>query len=107
MRLVTFQHNHSTEPGLLLADSILPLKPAGFASLLDIIEQGKPALDKIAALAKSPGATIPLAGAKLLAPIARPPKLIFIGLNYRDHAEECGAKIPDVPTVFSKYNSSI
>jgi len=107
MRLVTFQHNNSAEPGLLLHDSILPLKPAGFASILDIIEQGKLALDKIAALAKNPGAAIPLAGLKLLTPIARPPKLIFIGLNYRDHAEECGAKIPDVPTVFSKYNSSI
>ncbi len=107
MRLITFQNNGSAEPGLLLDDSILPLKSIGFPSLLDIIQQGQPALDRIAAIAKSPEVVIPLAGAQILAPIAAPPKLIFIGLNYHDHAEECGLKIPDVPTVFSKYNTSI
>jgi 2-keto-4-pentenoate hydratase/2-oxohepta-3-ene-1,7-dioic acid hydratase in catechol pathway len=44
--------------------------------------------------------------AKLLAPIE--PKTIFcIGLNYRRHAEETGAKIPERPVVFMKSASSL
>src|SRR6266487_3842321 len=38
---------------------------------------------------------------KLLAPIA-PSQLFCIGLNYRFHAEESGAKIPDFPVLFLK-----
>lgn len=36
------------------------------------------------------------------APIARPGKIVCIGLNYRDHAEETGAAIPAEPVVFMK-----
>jgi 2-keto-4-pentenoate hydratase/2-oxohepta-3-ene-1,7-dioic acid hydratase in catechol pathway len=39
--------------------------------------------------------------AKLLAPI-QPASIICIGLNYRKHAEETGAKIPEYPVVFYK-----
>jgi 2-keto-4-pentenoate hydratase/2-oxohepta-3-ene-1,7-dioic acid hydratase in catechol pathway len=39
--------------------------------------------------------------AKLLAPI-QPSSIICIGLNYRRHAQETGAKIPEFPVVFFK-----
>jgi len=39
--------------------------------------------------------------AKLLAPL-QPASIICIGLNYRKHAEETGAKIPEFPVVFYK-----
>jgi 2-keto-4-pentenoate hydratase/2-oxohepta-3-ene-1,7-dioic acid hydratase in catechol pathway len=48
-----------------------------------------------------------LAGVDLSAPIARPGKIIGIGLNYRDHAEETGQAVPDFPTVFAKFPTSI
>lgn len=38
---------------------------------------------------------------KLLAPID-PPMILCIGLNYRAHAEETGARIPDYPVLFTK-----
>jgi len=38
---------------------------------------------------------------KLLAPV-KPTSIICIGLNYRKHAEETGAKFPEVPVVFFK-----
>ena len=41
------------------------------------------------------------------APIARPGKIVCIGLNYRDHAEETGAAIPTEPVVFMKDPSTI
>jgi 2-keto-4-pentenoate hydratase/2-oxohepta-3-ene-1,7-dioic acid hydratase in catechol pathway len=53
------------------------------------------------------GDVIPLAQARLLAPIPRPPKIICVGLNYRDHAIESKMEIPKVPTIFSKYATSV
>jgi 2-keto-4-pentenoate hydratase/2-oxohepta-3-ene-1,7-dioic acid hydratase in catechol pathway len=44
---------------------------------------------------------------RLGAPVGRVPKFLGIGLNYRDHAEETGLPIPDVPIVFTKATSCI
>lgn len=109
MQFVTFDRNGAAEPGLLLGDSILSLKSAGFSSLLEIIEQGAAARSRIEAwiATSSAGHRVPLATAKLLAPIPRPPKIICIGLNYRDHAKECGAEIPTVPTMFAKFPTAV
>lgn len=41
------------------------------------------------------------------APIARPGKIVCIGLNYRDHAEETGAEIPAEPVIFMKDPSTV
>ncbi len=40
-------------------------------------------------------------------PILRPPKVICLGLNYRDHAAESGMPVPAEPILFSKYATSI
>jgi 2-keto-4-pentenoate hydratase/2-oxohepta-3-ene-1,7-dioic acid hydratase in catechol pathway len=40
-------------------------------------------------------------------PVARPIKIVCIGLNYRDHAEETHAKIPSEPVVFMKDPSTL
>ncbi|ROP49181.1 MULTISPECIES: fumarylacetoacetate hydrolase family protein [unclassified Rathayibacter] len=54
------------------------------------------------------GTLPPLArGGRLGAPIARPGKIVCIGLNYRDHAEETGAALPVEPVVFLKDPSTI
>ena len=44
---------------------------------------------------------------KLLPPVPEPEKVICIGLNYRDHAIETGAKIPFEPVVFNKFVSAV
>ncbi len=41
-------------------------------------------------------------GLRIGAPLARPGKVVCIGLNYRDHAAETGAPIPPRPVVFMK-----
>ncbi len=41
------------------------------------------------------------------APVARPIKIVCIGLNYRDHAEETHADIPKEPVVFMKDPSTL
>jgi 2,4-didehydro-3-deoxy-L-rhamnonate hydrolase len=40
-------------------------------------------------------------------PIARPSKIICIGLNYLKHAEEAGMAVPEVPIIFMKATSSL
>jgi 2-keto-4-pentenoate hydratase/2-oxohepta-3-ene-1,7-dioic acid hydratase in catechol pathway len=44
---------------------------------------------------------------RLGAPVGRVPKFLGIGLNYRDHAEETGLPIPELPIVFAKATSCI
>jgi 2-keto-4-pentenoate hydratase/2-oxohepta-3-ene-1,7-dioic acid hydratase in catechol pathway len=53
------------------------------------------------------GRVVALEDARLTAPVPRPGKLICIGLNYRDHALEQGAAIPESPIVFSKFATSV
>lgn len=43
----------------------------------------------------------------LLAPIACPPKIICLGLNYYDHATEQEAEISDEPVIFMKPSTAI
>jgi 2,4-didehydro-3-deoxy-L-rhamnonate hydrolase len=47
------------------------------------------------------------ANARIGSPIARPSKIICIGLNYRKHAEEAGMAVPEVPIIFMKATSSL
>lgn len=54
------------------------------------------------------GNLIPVpADTRLGSPIARPSKILCIGLNYRDHAAETGAKIPEEPIIFMKSTTSL
>jgi 2-keto-4-pentenoate hydratase/2-oxohepta-3-ene-1,7-dioic acid hydratase in catechol pathway len=50
---------------------------------------------------------VPVEGVELLPPIARPGKIICIGLNYRSHAEEQGVEPPDTPTFFAKFANAL
>lgn len=42
-----------------------------------------------------------------LPPVARPSKIICLGLNYRDHAEESRMSIPDFPVLFARFPSCL
>jgi 2,4-didehydro-3-deoxy-L-rhamnonate hydrolase len=48
------------------------------------------------------GDTARFAGERIGPPIARPHQILCIGLNYRDHAAETGAAVPDEPILFTK-----
>ena len=105
MRLVTFQRESYAEPGILFEDQLIGLRGAGFTDLRALIAGGADALDRAQRWLINPpgGERIEAATASLLAPIPRPPKIVCIGLNYRDHAAESRMAIPDVPTVFAKF----
>lgn len=53
-----------------------------------------------------PEGTLPLASARLVSPVT-PTKVVCVGLNYRQHAEELGMAIPDEPVLFMKPATSV
>ena len=46
-------------------------------------------------------------GVRLGPPVARPSKIVCIGLNYSDHARETGAAIPPEPVIFMKSTTAL
>ena len=110
MRLLTFQdHGGVPRPGVLVQNNVISLQGADFPDLISILAGGREALAKIENWIYQPPAeaVLPLGSVTLLAPIARPPKFICIGLNYRDHAIESGMPIPEIPVVFSKFSNAV
>jgi 2-keto-4-pentenoate hydratase/2-oxohepta-3-ene-1,7-dioic acid hydratase in catechol pathway len=83
------------------------------ASLDELILLGRDGLNKVERLIKETNeeekakVTIGLSNIKLLAPVKSPPKIICLGLNYRDHAAEQNASLPDEPIVFMKPHTAV
>jgi len=99
LKLVTY----STEGGAPSVGYIEDneVRPLGGASMLEYIEHGRSA-------ERQPGdKAVPLDEVRLRAPITRSQKIIAIGLNYEDHANETGGEIPVKPIVFAKYPNTI
>jgi 2-keto-4-pentenoate hydratase/2-oxohepta-3-ene-1,7-dioic acid hydratase in catechol pathway len=109
LRFVTIQRDGDTEPGVLLDGRAIPIQGAGFASVLEVIEGGAEAQTRVRRWIAGPASSHGLdpAGLTFAAPIPRPPKLICIGLNYRDHAAESKLAIPEVPTMFAKFPTAV
>jgi 2-keto-4-pentenoate hydratase/2-oxohepta-3-ene-1,7-dioic acid hydratase in catechol pathway len=101
MKFVTYlQADGVVRSGLLQGEQIRPIVSTALEPVLAFIAGGDdhPKLE---------AATIPLSDVKLRAPLATPPRIFGIGLNYQDHAAESKMKVQEVPTVFLKLASSI
>lgn len=109
MRFITIQREGYTEPGAIIDGQAFGIRGAGFNDTLSVIAAGAEAFDRVRRWAdRLPGGEyVDLAATPLAAPIPRPPKVICIGLNYRDHAEESKMAIPEVPTVFAKFPTAV
>ena len=64
-------------------------------------------VEKLKGILKGSLPAVDLAGKRLGAPVARPWKVIGIGLNYADHAKESGMAIPPEPVVFMKASNTV
>ena len=53
------------------------------------------------------GERVPLAGARLVAPVIPRSKVVCIGKNYHDHAAEMGGEAPKEPLLFLKPNTAV
>jgi 2-keto-4-pentenoate hydratase/2-oxohepta-3-ene-1,7-dioic acid hydratase in catechol pathway len=83
MRLVRFQDEGRAAYGILEGDEVAELEGDIFGPL------------------NTRPARRPLSRVRLLAPCS-PGKIVAVGLNYRDHAEELGLAVPDEPIIFLK-----
>ncbi len=111
MRLATIQTAAGPRAALLHDDAYIDLhatRPDLPLSVRALLASGPATLRAAAeAAARSDAVRYPASAVKLLAPIPDPPKILCIGLNYRDHAAESGAPIPKEPVLFSKFATAI
>ncbi|MFT4562231.1 MAG: 2-keto-4-pentenoate hydratase/2-oxohepta-3-ene-1,7-dioic acid hydratase in catechol pathway [Gammaproteobacteria bacterium] len=104
MKLATFTHNGSTRVGRVEGDNLIDLSACGLPTEMSaLLAAGDAAMSS----AKSAsGKVIALSDVELRAPVLRPPKILAIGLNYKDHIEETGLATPEFPMFFNKQSTS-
>ena len=110
MRLVSYGRDTGSEAAVLLGDAIVPVSMLDLpvATMRDLLLRLDPQeLRDLARRAERAPERIALADVGLLAPVPDPQKVICLGLNYRDHAEETGQEIPAAPMWFAKFANSI
>ena len=116
MKLIHFrlQTSQSIRVGVLENDHVLDaseLLPSPDSSIMDLGLSRRFNLDgTFLNDISEPGRSLPeiaIDEVSLLAPVPRPGKVICIGLNYADHAEESGMEPPPSPLVFSKFSSNV
>lgn len=95
MRLVTYDAGHGPRAGVLLEDGIAP---AG-GSVRELLAGGAEIAVGDERLARE--------DVRLLPPVPDPEKIICLGLNFRDHAEEANKDIPAAPMWFAKFANSL
>jgi len=110
VKLFRFGAPGEERPGVLLPDGAR-VDASGFGGDWNeaFFGQGDAGLARLAKWVASDAAKAPRvpAGVRLASAIARPSKIVCIGLNYRDHARESGAALPAEPIVFMKASSAL
>lgn len=84
--------------------------PTDLESLISLEAEGATAAEELMRTSSEKArrkATLKMGDVTLLAPVPSPSKIICLGLNYRDHAEEQGAKIPQDIIIFMKPRTAI
>jgi 2-keto-4-pentenoate hydratase/2-oxohepta-3-ene-1,7-dioic acid hydratase in catechol pathway len=110
MKIVTFRRGgKAPEAGVVLSGRVVSLAEAGYGDVISLLAHGEQGRARIENWVHNPppSACADLDSVQLLAPVPRPPKLICVGLNYRDHAIESNMEIPKVPTIFNKFPNTV
>jgi 2-keto-4-pentenoate hydratase/2-oxohepta-3-ene-1,7-dioic acid hydratase in catechol pathway len=85
---------------------------AGPSSVLELLASGRRAVEhtlEVAGeeLAARGAGVVPATSVRLGPPVPDPHKIICLGLNYRDHAEESGMELPESPILFAKFRNAL
>jgi len=114
MRLVTFGTGEGLRLGVVSGDGVVDLaraaqgkEAAWFASMEALLTAGEPALRLARTLEGTAAQRLLLSALRLGPPVPRPTKIIALGFNYQEHAEEFSTKAPEAPLIFAKYPNSI
>jgi len=108
MKLIRFGAAGQEKPGLLLADGTRR-DASAFGEDWNEAFLGSNGLARLAAWAKAHAASAPVVPDTVRRGpvVARPSKIVCIGLNYADHAKETGAAIPTEPIIFFKSSTAL
>jgi len=114
MKIVGFESDKGLRIGVVEGDAVIDLQavePKLPSDLGEVLRANKGDLSPLADLAKRAPASArwPLAGLRYGYPVARPGKIICLGLNYLDHVKEGPNRdnIPKFPTIFFRCQTSL
>ncbi|MFK5922644.1 MAG: fumarylacetoacetate hydrolase family protein [Verrucomicrobiota bacterium] len=111
MKLIRHGQAGQEKPGLQLdADGDHRIDASGFGQDYDEAFFADPAnLDRLKEWADANADSAPRLGAdvRLAPPVSRPGKIVCIGLNFSDHAEETGLEVPPEPIIFFKATTAL
>jgi 2-keto-4-pentenoate hydratase/2-oxohepta-3-ene-1,7-dioic acid hydratase in catechol pathway len=108
MKLIRFGAAGEERPGVQLEDGTR-LDASGVVSDYDEDFFGGAGLGRLQDWLAREGRSAPRVepGVRLGPPLRRPSKILCIGLNYRDHAQETGAALPSEPVLFCKATTAL
>jgi len=108
MKLIRFGTPENEKPGIQLKDGTR-LDVSAFVSEYDENFFGTEGIEKLSQWLETHQDSCPVVGnnVRLGAPLARPSKIVCVGLNYAKHAEESGMAAPEEPVLFFKASSAI
>ncbi|MDH5780139.1 MAG: hypothetical protein OEZ29_06050, partial [Candidatus Bathyarchaeota archaeon] len=120
MKLVRYLHSNMESYGVLVDHGIICLlalpkalevsPPLALDALIALGSKGVKIVEQLVRIStrnEKRNATITLDDVTLLSPVSSPPKIVCLGLNYKDHAEEQGKNTPDEPILFMKPRTAI
>jgi acylpyruvate hydrolase len=110
MRLLSFSTDDGPAAGVQIGEELIPVSaldaPAvTVRGLLETLDAE--GLRELGRRAEAGNERVSLVDATLHAPVTDPQKIVCLGLNYRDHAEETGQEIPTAPMWFAKFANSL
>ena len=108
MKLIRFGTPQNEKPGVQLQDGTR-LDVSAFGSDYDETFFGTDGIEKLSQWLEQHQDSCPVVASttRLGAPLARPSKIVCVGLNYAKHAEESGMAPPEEPVLFFKASSAI
>jgi acylpyruvate hydrolase len=114
MKIVGFTTDAGLRLGVIEGEEVVDLQavdPTIPNDLAAVLARGNGDLAPLAEIAKRAPASAkrPLAGLRFALPVARPGKIICLGLNYLDHVKEGpnAANVPKFPTLFMRGLNSV
>ena len=107
MKLIRFGDVGREKPGIALNGSLYDCSAFGEDYNEAFFESG--GMERLKAFVEKNKDSLPAlaAGERLGSPVARPSKIVCVGLNYADHAKETGATPPVEPVLFFKSTTAL
>jgi acylpyruvate hydrolase len=112
MKIVGFARDKALHLGVVEGDGVIDLQAVDARLPTDLghwLAANDGDLKPLGAIAKRAPASarLPLAGLSFALPVARPGKIVCLGLNYLEHAKEGGHQKPEFPSIFMRCQTSL